>query len=172
MDNLQNPQGTNIRLLTETFLNHSLLRNDMPRIISPILLKLLTPSTARISIRYVNIQDTDSPGDIINQCDMHKNEDVAIKNVYAVSNVNGNVMYHIANDPSPKPSKKKWFLFSKAGRKYTQVINMTTTIAENLGVITKKNIDFKVDISPNLERYVITETYLRMIENCLNFIVH
>lgn len=152
LDNLQNPQRTNIRLLAESFLNHSLLRNDMPRIISPILVKLLAPSTARISICFVNIQDTDSPGDVSNQYDTLKSEDRSIKNVYAVSNVNGNVMYHIANDPSPKQPKKKWYLFSKAGKKYTQVINMTTTITENLGVITKKNKDFKVDVSPKFER--------------------
>lgn len=152
LDNLQNPQRTNIRLLTETFLTHSLYRNDISRIINPIFLKLLNPGTARISIRFVNIQDTDSPGDNAYQYDALKNEDLVIKNVYAVSNVDGNVMYHVANDPSPKQAKKKWYLFSKAGKKYTQVINMTTTITDNLSVITKKNKDFKVDVSPNFER--------------------
>lgn len=154
LDNLQNPQRTNIRLLAESFLNHSLLRNDMPRIISPIIVKLLAPSTARISICYVNIQDTDSPGDVTNQYDASKSDDKVIKNIYAVSNVNGNVMYHIANDPSPKQPKKKWYLFSKVGKKYTPVINMTTQITDNLNVITKKNKDFKVDVSPKFERYI------------------
>lgn len=73
--------------------------------------------------------------------------------MYAVSSVNGNIMYHVTDSPSPKPPKKKWFLFSKAGKKYTQVVNMTTSLTENLNVVTKKNKDFKMqDVSPNLGR--------------------
>lgn len=77
-------------------------------------------------------------------------EDRNAKKVYAVSNVNGNIMYHVTDEPSPKPPKKKWYLFSKAGKKYTQVVNMTANLTENLNIVTKKNKDFKnQDSSPN-----------------------
>lgn len=113
---------------------------------------MLAPRTARISIRYVHIHDSDIQGEL-NVQESHQSDDIKEKKVFAVSSENGNIMYHVTEDPSPKPPKKKWFLFSKAGKKYTQVINMTTSITENLGVVTKKNKDFKtLDVSPNLGR--------------------
>lgn len=115
-------------------------------------MKLLAPSTARISIRHVNIQDSDSPGDVSNYPDIQKLEETSVKNIYAVSNVNGNVMYHVADSPSPKQNKRKWFIFSKSGKKYTQLVNTATTLTDTAGIVTKKNKDFKVDVSPGLER--------------------
>lgn len=152
LDNLQNTEKPELKFLAETFLTHSLLRSDIPRIINPLLTKLLASRTARISIRHVNIHDTDS------QCEQntqeHQNsEEKNTKKVYAVSNVNGNIMYHVTDEPSPKPLKKKWYLFSKAGKKYTQVVNMTANLTENLNIVTKKNKDFKSqDLSPNFGR--------------------
>lgn len=126
----------------------------MSRIINPILTKLLAPKSARISIRFVHIHDTDSQTDIGVQ-ENSTNDDTKTKKIYAVSSVNGNIMYHVTDSPSPKPPKKKWFLFSKAGKKYTQVVNMTTSLTENQNIVTKKNKDFKVqDTSPNLGRGV------------------
>lgn len=152
MDNLQNKKKSNLQLLSETFLTHSLLRNDISRIINPILIKLLAPRTARISILYVNIRDTDSQSDI-NLEENEQPDDNKERKVYAVSSINGNIKYHITGEPNVKPLKKKWYLFSKTGKKYTPVINMTTSITENSGVVTKKNKDFKnPDISPNMPR--------------------
>lgn len=150
LDNLQNTDKPELKFLAETFLTHSLLRNDIARIINPLLTKLLAPRTARISIRHVNIHDSDSQSEF-NMQEHQTSEDSNTKKVYAVSNVNGNIMYHITDEPSPKPPKKKWYLFSKAGKKYTQVVNMTANLTENLNIVTKKNRDFKSqDLSPNL----------------------
>lgn len=150
LDNLQNTDKPELKFLAETFLTHSLLRNDIARIINPLLTKLLAPRTARISIRHVNIHDGDSQTDFNVQEDQTA-QDKSAKLVYAVSSVNGNIMYHITDEPSPKPPKKKWYLFSKAGKKYTQVVNMTANLTENLNIVTKKNKDFKSqDLSPNI----------------------
>lgn len=149
LDNLQNIEKPELKFLAETFLTHSLLRNDISRIISPLLTKLLAPRTARISIRHVNIHDSDLQSDQYYQ-ENHISEDKNIKKVCAVSNVNGNIMYHLIEEPNPKPPKRKWYLFSKAGKKYTQVVNMTASLTENLNIVTKKNKDFKnQDTSPN-----------------------
>ncbi|XP_017772866.1 PREDICTED: protein dopey-1 homolog isoform X2 [Nicrophorus vespilloides] len=152
LDNLNNTERSNLRLLAETFVTHSLLRHDIARIVNPILSMLLVPSTARISIRHVHIQDGDANADLSN-ADSRKLDDAKAKKIYAISNVNGNVMFHITDDPSPKPPKKRWFLFSKAGKKYTQAVNMTTSLAENLNIVTKMTKDFKTESAPpNVER--------------------
>lgn len=142
-----------MQLLAETFLTHSLLHNDIPRIINPILLKLLASNTARVSIRHVNIQDSDTQSDVTSQ-DNNKMDDAQAKKIYAVSSVNGNIMYHVTDGPSPKPPKKKWFAFSKTGKKYSSsVINMTTSITEDSNIVTKKNKDFKAfNVSPKLDK--------------------
>ncbi|KAJ8966563.1 hypothetical protein NQ314_003458 [Rhamnusium bicolor] len=153
LDNLQNKDRPNLQLLAEMFLTHSLLHNDISRIINPILLKLLASNTARVSIRHVNIHDSDTQSDITSQ-DSNKMEDSQAKKIYAVSSINGNIMYHLTNGPSPKPPKKKWFTFSKTGKKYSSsVINMTTSITEDSSIVTKKNKDFKgFNVSPKLDK--------------------
>ncbi|KAJ8919768.1 hypothetical protein NQ315_006297 [Exocentrus adspersus] len=153
LDNLQNKENPHLQLLAETFLSHSLLHNDIPRVINPILLKLLTSNTARVSIRHVNIQDSDSQSEATSQ-DTNKLDDTKAKKVYAVSSINGNIMYHVTDGPSPKPPKKKWFTFSKTGKKYSSsVINMTTSITEDSNIVTKKNKDFKAfNVSPKLDK--------------------
>ncbi|CAH1968105.1 unnamed protein product [Acanthoscelides obtectus] len=153
LDNLQNEERPNLQLLAQCFLTHSLLHNDIPRLINPMLMKLLASNTARVSIKHVNIQDSDSQSDTASH-DNSKIDDIKTKRVYAVSSVNGNIMYHIADGPSPKPMKKKWFTFAKAGKKYTSsIINMTTSITENSNFVTKKNKDFKgYNLSPKSEK--------------------
>lgn len=169
---LQNKDKPTLQLLSESFLNHSLLHNDIPRILNPILIKLLASNTARVSIRHVNIQDGDMHNEQVDQ-DNQKLEESQAKKIYAVSNVNGmylvyfgimvillfffstgNVMYHMTDSPRPKSPKKRWFTFSKTGKKYASAINMTTSLIEDTNnIVTKKNKDFKgYNVSPNLDK--------------------
>lgn len=155
LDNLQNYEKLNFKLLAESFLAHSLLHNDIPRILNPLLTKLLSPNTARVAIRHVNIQDSDSQSEM-NVQDNVKVEYNQPKIVYAVSNVNGNIMYHVTTDgPSPKQQKNKWFTFSKNNKKFQpSVVNVTTSVTEDSNnVVTKKNKDFKIQqVSPKLDK--------------------
>lgn len=154
LDNLQNASDSNLKLLAETFLTHTLLRNDIARLVSPIFTILLAPTTARISIRHINIQNADLQRDML-AYDAHRLEDAKFKKIYAISSINGNVMYHVADESSTKPYKRKSFLFSKVGKKSTMgsgAINMTTSLTENSSVVTKKNKDFKnVEASPKMD---------------------
>lgn len=138
-------------MLSENFLKHSLLRNDIPRILHPIFMKLLTPSTARVSITNISIQDSEIRVDP-NMQDTQKIDDTKAKKIFAISNINGNVLYHVTNRPSPKPQKKKWYLFNR-GNKISQIVNTTTTITGNSNVVTKKSKDIKnFDGILNIER--------------------
>ncbi|XP_063920808.1 protein dopey-1 homolog isoform X2 [Zophobas morio] len=150
LDNLQNVEKPNIQLLAESFLTHSLLHGDIPRIVNPILVKLLAPNTARVSIRHVNINDSDVQSEITVQ-DNQKIEEYQTKKIYAVSSQNGNIMYHLEDQ---KPTKRKWFTFSKGGKKYSPtVVNMTTSVMDDLNIVTRKNKDYKnVRVTPKMDK--------------------
>ncbi|XP_066256222.1 protein dopey-1 homolog isoform X2 [Euwallacea similis] len=167
LDMLQNKEKPALQLLAESFLTHSLLHNDIPRILNPILIKLLASNTARVSIRHVNIQDSDTHHESSDQ-DNQKLEESQAKKIYAVSNVNGNVMYHMTDSPQPKSPKKRWFAFSKSGKKYASAINMTASLLEDsVGVVTKKNKDFKAyNVSPNLDKH--SKNNVKLIVNPLS----
>ncbi|CAH0546183.1 unnamed protein product [Brassicogethes aeneus] len=153
LDNLQNREKPNLQLLSESFLNHSLYHNDIPRIINPILTKLLASNTARISIRNVNIHPSDIQGEN-NVNDNYKVEERESKQIYAVSSVNGNIMYHVTDGPSPKPPKKKWFPFPKTVKKFSPtIVDTTTSFTEDSSIVTRKNKDYKnVSMSPKMEK--------------------
>ncbi|RZC43189.1 dopey-1 -like protein, partial [Asbolus verrucosus] len=116
-------------------------------------MKLLAANTARVSIRHVNINDSDVQSEITVQ-DNQKVEEYQTKKIYAVSSQNGNIMYHLANDQYQKPSKRKWFTFSKGGKKYSPtVVNMTTSVMDDFNVVTRKNKDYKsVRVTPKLDK--------------------
>ncbi|XP_049819768.1 protein dopey-1 homolog isoform X3 [Aethina tumida] len=153
LDNLQNKEKPNLQLLAESFLTHSLYHNDIARIINPILSKLLAANTARISIKYVNIHHSETQGENNIKND-DKTEDKQSKKIIAVSNINGNIMYHVTDGPSPKPPKKKWFGFPKSAKKFSpSVVETTTSFTEDSSIITRKNKDFKnISVSPKLEK--------------------
>ena len=170
LDNIQNVENVDLRLLAETFLTHSLLRDDIVRILNPILLKLLSPSTVRISIQNINIQDTDFQINL-EQPDSQKIDDAQARKVYAVSNVNGNVMYHVTDDPDPKPLKKKWYMFNRNNKKLSQVVNTTSSLTDSSSVVTKKSKDFKnYDLQMNVERNGKNQVKMLFVYLCTTLI--
>ena len=75
------------RTVAENWLIQSLLRNDLSRVLDPILLKLLQPHSARVSIRHVTVQ----PSDADNEESVKDRED----DIYAISSEDGHVIYHV-----------------------------------------------------------------------------
>ena len=76
------------RSVAEGWLIQSLLRNDLSRLLDPLLLKLLHPHSARVSIRHVTVQPSDEK-----EAPETDHED----NIYAISSVNGHVIYHVTS---------------------------------------------------------------------------
>ena len=76
------------RTLAESWLITCLLRNDLSRIIDPILIKLLQPHSARVSIRHVTVQPT--------AASQAEKEADCEDDVYAISSVDGHVIYHVS----------------------------------------------------------------------------
>ncbi|XP_046393858.1 protein dopey-1 homolog isoform X2 [Ischnura elegans] len=98
------------RLRTEAWLLHSLLRGDASRILEPLLLMLLEPSTARIGVLHVKLQGSDqdlsplsSLGSICKNAKNLSSEETVESKIYAVSSVDGNVKYHVSGHSSSQP---------------------------------------------------------------------
>lgn len=118
---------------------------------NPLFTMFLNASTARISINHVHIQKSDEKLDS-SSTDLQKLDDANMKKICAISSVNGNVVYHVTENATPKPQTKlKSFLFSKSSKKQTGIVNMTTSLTDNSSIVTRKNRDFKtVDEMPSM----------------------
>lgn len=81
--------------------------------------------------------------------DTHKFEDRSLKKIYAISSVDGHVMYHIA-DGKKKP---RAFSFSRnQSNPSNEVVNLATSLIDDKQIVTQKNHDFKI-IDPNYNTY-------------------
>ena len=78
------PQKT----VAENWLIQTLLRNDLSRVLDPVLLKLLQPHSARVSIRHVTVQPSDADNQ---EQEIKERED----DIYAISSEDGHVIYHV-----------------------------------------------------------------------------
>ena len=135
LDNLeQNYEKSNLKVFTEELLVQSVLRNDIVRIIYPILSILLSSATARVSINHFNLEKSQSKTDSLNEN--------ANSNVNANANANVNVNDNDIkvnfksmeksklNDNSvqlPKYNKLKNLLFGRSPKKERKVLNLSNT---------------------------------------------
>ncbi|CAG5127027.1 unnamed protein product, partial [Candidula unifasciata] len=88
------------KTLALTWLTHVIQRSDTSRVLQPLLLMLLHPDTARISIQHVSV---------------HKSKKVAVSEkgdedleakIFAISSEGGNVIYHVSQGKHPQMGKK------------------------------------------------------------------
>ena len=82
------------RGVAEGWLVQALLRNDVGRILDPLLLKLLQPHSARVSIRHVTVE----PEQQEQQAHLLDQQKDCEDDIYAISSVNGHVIYHVTHD--------------------------------------------------------------------------
>ncbi|CAM1295861.1 DOPEY1 (predicted) [Pycnogonum litorale] len=86
--------------VAQAWLAHCIQMNDLSRIFEPIHLMLLHSDSARVSIQHVSIN---RPKKVKVQSKEEVNSDEA--KIYAISSIEGNVIYHVGSDDS-KPSSK------------------------------------------------------------------
>lgn len=124
LDNLKLPESDCLKVEAQNWLFHSLIRNDLSRILDPIFYMLLDSSTARLSVLHIRAKTTDDITPNTPGPDDHKN-------VYAVSSVNGNLVYHM--DPQKSSKNKK----AKQVTAVTSIANQNSK--SNPKFITEKN---------------------------------
>ncbi|GFS63491.1 protein dopey-1 [Nephila pilipes] len=109
LDNLGKETGPQ-KAISQAWLNHSLQRGDVARFLEPILLILLHPDSARVSVQHVSVH---CPKRAVSDDKMHNIHEDAEAKVYAISSTSGHVIYHISDDshpPSQLPSPEKKIL--------------------------------------------------------------
>ncbi|KAG1674361.1 Protein dopey-2 [Nymphon striatum] len=101
LDNLEKPIGSQ-KAIAQTWLTHCIQMNDLSRILEPIYLMLLHPDSARVSIQHVHINRPQKVK-VSSKCQTKTENDEA--KIYAISSIEGNVIYHVGSDSS-KPSSQ------------------------------------------------------------------
>ncbi|XP_050446319.1 protein dopey-1 homolog isoform X1 [Cataglyphis hispanica] len=119
LDNLQLADNSPLKLLAQSWLLHSLMRGDISRVIDPLLTILLDPSTCRMSVLHVSIQHSNTvltKNDPVEEKSEVQDDTEGAAKIYAISSVDGNVIYHVSDNVD---EDKKW----KKGKKKKQTIN-------------------------------------------------
>lgn len=108
LDNLELRERNAIKVEAEGWLLHSLLRGDIGRLMDPLILLLLDPCTSRLSVLHAKVSPTQN--NETQDCSETSSSDPSAK-IYAISSVDGNVMYHVADKckqiPKIAPSRSK-----------------------------------------------------------------
>ncbi|GLG96492.1 Uncharacterized protein GBIM_03458 [Gryllus bimaculatus] len=107
LDHLQRPESCPLRLQAQAWLLHSLVRGDVARLLDPLLLLLLEPNTARLSVLHVSIQHSNT---VVSGSDARTADgpdERASARIYAISSVDGNVIYHVSEDNSHRSGQQR-----------------------------------------------------------------
>ncbi|CAK9831783.1 Protein dopey-1 homolog [Anthophora retusa] len=119
LDNLQLADNSPLKLHAQSWLLHSLMRGDISRIVDPLLIILLDPSTCRMSVLHVSIQHSNTvltKNDTIEEKSEVQDDTEGAAKIYAISSVDGNVIYHVSDSVD---EDKKW----RKGKKKKKAIN-------------------------------------------------
>lgn len=108
LDNLELGERNAIKVEAEGWLLHSLLRGDIGRLIDPLILLLLDPCTSRLSVLHAKVSPTQNN-------ETHDYSESSLidpsAKIYAISSIDGNVMYHVADKckqaPKIAPNRSK-----------------------------------------------------------------
>ena len=102
MDNLNLSSGP-LKALSQSWLVHAMARGDIARLMEPLFLTLLDPSTARVSVLHAKIEHLESVDD----------GDGSSHRVYAIATSNNEVVYHVSSGKKGSDKVKRIFAFSK-----------------------------------------------------------
>lgn len=159
LDNLQLPESSALKVEAQNWLLHSLLRGDIHRLLDPILMMLLDPATARLSVLHVRIQQHDE-ATITDQVNM---DDKSTK-IYAISSVDGNVIYHV----SEKCGKGEIGKNNKPKRIFTVTTLAQDSTKQNHRYVTEKRPLFLTDEAG--DPYPVHSKNLTLLQNISVFV--
>lgn len=107
LDHLQRLESCPLRLQAQTWLLHSLVRGDVARLLDPLLILLLDPNTARLSVLHVSIQHSNT---VVSGRETRASdglEERASARIYAISSVDGNVIYHVSENSNRNNNQRR-----------------------------------------------------------------
>lgn len=178
LDNLHLTENSPLKLQAQSWLLHSLVRGDIARILTPILQILLDPSTCRMSVLHVNIQHSNviltKSLDIEDKVELQDETDGGATNIYAISSVDGNVIYHVSNAAN---EHRKSRLSMRKRRKKPQTINpvkvkrifAVTTLAsggdKQMRFVTEKNQSRELEVPPSISGNKKISVFINPLSN-------
>nr|CAD7456244.1 unnamed protein product [Timema tahoe] len=148
IDNLQLSECCPLKLQTQSWLLHSLLRGDISRLVDPLLYMLLDPATARMSVLHVSIAHSNTVVTRVTK-ESEDPDDTAMAKIYAISSVDGNVIYHVSDSSAErKPQVQPRLKGSKTSNpvRAKRIFAVTTLVSRgdnNNHYITEKNNHIK-----------------------------
>ena len=127
-DHLALPYHVSIRTFVTKWLQESMLRGDLNRLLRPLLKMILSSGTKRLSVVHAQQNSSRQDSDITAAGDETDGEVSLDKDVYAISSEDGNIKYHIETTrypkvPSPIRSLQKKFFGVTYGNKNNKTSN-------------------------------------------------
>ncbi|KAK3097876.1 hypothetical protein FSP39_014063 [Pinctada imbricata] len=112
-----------VKTISSTWLSHTVQRNDLSRVLNPLLMMLLHPDTARVSVQHVHIHKPRSVRV------SESSEDSSEAKIYAISSDGGNIIYHRSTENR------------KIGQKSTDDVRSMALVTSSQGAtsVTKAN---------------------------------
>ncbi|XP_011306689.1 protein dopey-1 homolog isoform X2 [Fopius arisanus] len=155
LDNLQLSDNSPLKLHAQSWLLHSLVRGDIARVVDPVLMMLLDPSTSRMSVLHVSIQHSNTvftKNDVEEKSEVQDESEGAAK-IYAISSVDGNVIYHVSDsnedDKKSKRRRKKGINPVKVKRIFA-VTTLANTDKGNQYVTERNQFMKELEVPPSI----------------------
>ena len=136
-----------VRSVTQTWLVHAINRGDIARILEPILLVLLHPATARVSVQFLQTrtQQEREKKELAAKAD--EEQDAAENRIYSISSINGEVKYYVVKDG------KRALAISPGNR---DPVFACTAMDEKQKYVTKTNMGLRY--TPPSQGHVLNKT--------------
>ncbi|KAI5703359.1 hypothetical protein M8J75_010863 [Diaphorina citri] len=165
LDNLQLSENCPLKVEAQVWLLHSIMRGDIHRLLDPLLMMLLDPATARLSVLHARISTHQDSANSAKEED----QDEASTKIYAISSVDGNVMYHVSEkyNKSLKDISSKTNNVGKSGKKIVAVTSLSS--GDNQCVTEKKRVNQNI-YHDGIDTYTTYSKNLSLLQNISVFV--
>ncbi|XP_026688016.1 protein dopey-1 homolog [Diaphorina citri] len=155
LDNLQLSENCPLKVEAQVWLLHSIMRGDIHRLLDPLLMMLLDPATARLSVLHARISTHQDSANSAKEED----QDEASTKIYAISSVDGNVMYHVSEkyNKSLKDISSKTNNVGKSGKKIVAVTSLSS--GDNQCVTEKKRVNQNIYHDGRILFMILTDIF-------------
>ncbi|XP_077487312.1 LOW QUALITY PROTEIN: protein DOP1A [Amblyomma americanum] len=155
LHSLSRPSGMQ-RAAAQVWLNHSLMRGDLARLLEPAMMVLLHPDTARISVQHVSVRaGAPTPAAAADAAPAAAHDETSAEGrIFAISSVGGNVIYHVDKTKAGAPCTAGSSAVVTPCNPEKKVLALTSIVGPEKGngskVVTRSsNVD--VEFPPALE---------------------
>uniref|UniRef100_A0A8D9B3L0 Protein dopey-1 homolog n=1 Tax=Cacopsylla melanoneura TaxID=428564 RepID=A0A8D9B3L0_9HEMI len=177
LDNLQLPENCPLKVEAQVWLLHSIMRGDIHRLLDPLLMMLLDPATARLSVLHARIS---AHQDVTRDSARENEEEEASTKIYAISSVDGNVMYHVSekynsrlkelNTPTSSSASSSSKSTSNLNKNKKIIAVTSLSSGDNQCVTEKKRVNQNIVFHEGIDTYTTSQSHLSLLHNISVFV--